>query len=96
MQKFNDHIDYLSDKVEAEVKRTQDNNQYDIDRINVMLAIGIGLLTIIGGLLPLVVNFFSKEHLEKRMEGIEASATTIQTASDTAKAQATKAKDEAV
>jgi len=95
IQKFNDHIDYLSDKVETEVKRTQDNNQYDIDRINVMLAIGIGLLTIIGGLLPLVVNFFSKEHLEKRMEIIEQDAGKAQSASTEAKEKADKAKEDA-
>jgi hypothetical protein len=94
INKFNDHIDYLSDKVEGEVKRTQENNQYDIDRINTFLAIGIGLLAIIGGLLPLVINFFSRENLDKRMECIEDDAKTIQTASNEAKKQATTAKEE--
>lgn len=75
LQKFNDHIDYLSDKVDGEVKRTQENNQYDIDRINTFLAIGIGLLAIIGGLLPIFVNFFSKEHLEKQMEGFQTDCS---------------------
>jgi len=96
LQKFNDHIDYLSDKVEGEVKRTQENNQYDIDRINVLLAIGIGLLTIIGGLLPLVVNFFSREHLEKRMGDIEDDAKIIQLSSKEAMKQADTAKKDAI
>lgn len=94
INRFNDHIEYLSDKVEGEVKRTQENNQYDIDRINTFLAIGIGLLAIIGGLLPLVVNFFSRENLDKRMGCIEDDAKTIQTASNEAKNKATTAKEE--
>jgi len=61
----------LDKKVEEEVKRTQENNQYDIDRINTFLAIGIGLLTIIGGLLPLAVNFISKHDIESRVKDIE-------------------------
>lgn len=85
LQKFNDHIDFLTDKVEGEVKRTQENSQYDIDRINTMLAIGIGLLAIIGGLLPIFVNFFSKEHLEKRMTIFETKATAIEGIASSAK-----------
>lgn len=92
LQKFNDHIDYLSDKVEGEVKRTQENNQYDIDRINSFLAVGIGLLTIIGGLLPLAVNFISKEDLDKRMDNIQKDIIKIQTASGLAKDAADGAK----
>ncbi len=94
LQKFNDHIDYLSDKAEAEVKRTQDNNQYDIDRINMMLAIGIGLLTVIGGLLPLAVNFFSKEYLEKKMEDIVDDSKKITADANQAKEKADKAMKE--
>lgn len=95
INKFNDHIDYLSEKVEGEVKRTQENNQYDIDRINTFLAIGIGLLAIIGGLLPLVLNFFSRENLDKRMDDIQEEAKTIQTASNAAKIAAEGANDKA-
>ena len=95
INKFNDHIDYLSDKVEGEVKRTQENNQYDIDRINTFLAIGIGLLAIIGGLLPLVINFFSRESLDKRMDTIQEEAKEIQTASNAAKLAADGANEKA-
>jgi len=95
LKKFNDHIDYLSDKVEGEVKRTQENNQYDIDRINTFLAIGIGLLAIIGGLLPLVINFFSRENLDNRMGNIEEEAKTIQNASNAAKLAADGANEKA-
>lgn len=95
LNKFNDHIDYLSEKVEGEVKRTQENNQYDIDRINTFLAFGIGLLAIIGGLLPLVVNFFSRENLDKRMDDIQEEAKTIQTESNAAKLMADGANEKA-
>lgn len=95
LQKFNDHIDFLADKVEGEVKRTQENSQYDIDRINTMLAIGIGLLAIIGGLLPIFVNFFSKEHLEKRMTIFETKATTIEGIASNAKQFAESAEGKA-
>lgn len=95
LYRFNNHIDYLTEKVENEVKRSQENNQYDIDRINTFLAIGIGLLAIIGGLLPLVVNFFSRESLDKRMECIEDDAELIQLSSSEAKRQAITAKNEA-
>ena len=95
LQKFNDHIDYLSDKVETEVKRTQENSQYDIDRINTMLAIGIGILAIIGGLLPIFVNYFSKENLEKRMEEFENESKQITLDANVAKGKANEAKGEA-
>ena len=95
LQKFNDHIDFLADKVEGEVKRTQENSQYDIDRINTMLAIGIGLLAIIGGLLPIFVNFFSKENLEKRMEEFESESKQITLNANVAKEKANEAKGEA-
>jgi hypothetical protein len=95
MQKFNSHIEYLTDKVASEVKRTQENSQYDIDRINTFLALGIGLLAIIGGLLPIFVNYFSKENLEKRMSIFENTCEDLtKTASET-KADAVKAKVEA-
>jgi len=95
LQKFNEHIDYLDNKVEDEVKRTQENNQYDIDRINTFLAIGIGLLAIIGGLLPIFVNFFSKEHLEKQLHEVKESTKEITSAAATAKEVADKAKENA-
>jgi len=95
LQKFNDHIDYLTDKVEGEVRRTQENNQYDIDRINTFLAIGIGLLAIIGGLLPIFVNFFSKEHLEKKLEDLQEQSKNISTTAKEAKDISDNAKDNA-
>ena len=95
LQKFNDHILYLSEKVESEVIRTQQNNQYDIDRINTFLAVGIGFLAIIGGLLPLFVNFFSKEFLEKKMDALGESAIGISSVAETAKKIADMAKEDA-
>lgn len=95
LQKFNSHILYLSEKVESEVIRTQQNNQYDIDRINTFLAVGIGILAIIGGLLPIFVNFFSKEHLEKKMDALRKNATLISSVAKTAKQIANKAKEDA-
>lgn len=95
INKFNDHIDYLSDKVEGEVRRAQESNQYDIDRINTFLAIGIGLLAIIGGLLPLFINFFSKESLDKRIDFIQDEAEKIQSASNLAKLEAEGANQKA-
>lgn len=95
LQKFNDHINYLTDKVETEVKRTQENNQYDIDRINTFLSIGLALLAIIGGLLPIFVNYFSKEHLEKRIKGLEDESKNITIEANVAKETANTAKTKA-
>lgn len=95
LQKFNAHIEYLTDKVESEVKRTQENSQYDLDRINTFLALGIGLLAIIGGLLPIFVNYFSKENLEKRMSTFENTCDTIDAKAKEAKLQADSAKQTA-
>ncbi|MES2773640.1 MAG: hypothetical protein V4722_05625 [Bacteroidota bacterium] len=95
LQKFNAHIEYLTDKVESEVKRTQENSQYDLDRINTFLALGIGLLAIIGGLLPIFVNYFSKENLERRMSTFENTCNTIDSKAKEAKAQADSAKQTA-
>lgn len=95
LQKFNSHIEYLTDKVESEVKRTQENSQYDIDRINTFLALGIGLLAIIGGLLPIFVNYFSKENLEKRMSIFEDTCRGITDTATEAKEHANSAKEKA-
>jgi hypothetical protein len=62
---INLHIDALSEKSNIETEHT-------IDWINTFMTIGIGLLAIFGGLLPLVVNFFSKEHLQEKISNIEA------------------------
>jgi hypothetical protein len=95
LNRFNDHIQYLSEKVENEVKRTQENSEYDIDRINTFLAIGIGLLAIIGGLLPIFVNFFSKEVLEKQMTEFEKTCDGLAETAKSAKDKAKKAKEAA-
>jgi len=96
LQKFNAHIEYLADKVESEVKRTQENSQYDLDRINTFLALGIGLLAIIGGLLPIFVNYFSKENLEKRMSSFENTCNAIDSKAKEAKSEADSANQTAI
>lgn len=94
LDKFNDHIDFLTEKVQSEVDRSQKNNEYDIDRLNTFLAIGIGLLAIIGGLLPLVINFFSKEQLESKIETCSQNIEMARGDSITAKNDAAKAKSD--
>jgi hypothetical protein len=68
---LNNHIDYLTLKLDTEVDRNQRNTEYNIDRLNLFMALGIGFLSLIGGLLPIAVNFISKHDIESRIKGIE-------------------------
>lgn len=72
--KLNNHIEYLTEKLETEVDRNQRNAEFNIDRLNLFLALGIGFLALIGGLLPLAVNFISKHDIESKLENIENRA----------------------
>ncbi len=99
LQKISDYIDFLSEKIETEIKTVQDSKQADIDRISIMLTIGIALLAVIGGLFPVFVNHLSKEILEKKLNELQDSVTTLSTkindtkkTADTASSTATNAK----
>ncbi len=74
ISKLNNHIEYLTQKLETEVDRNQRNAEFNIDRLNLFLAIGIGFLALIGGLLPLAVNFISKHDIESKLKEIEKRA----------------------
>lgn len=62
---INRHINYLAERVNVET-------QHNIDWINTYMAIGIGLLSIFGAFLPLLVNYFSKSELEKKIAELSA------------------------
>lgn len=68
---LNNHIEYLTKKLETEVDRNQKNTEYNIDRLNLFMALGIAFLAIIGGLLPLAVNFISKHDIDSKIKTIE-------------------------
>lgn len=74
ISKLNNHIEYLTEKLETEVDRNQRNAEFNIDRLNLFLALGIGFLALIGGLLPLAVNFISKHDIESKLKNIENRA----------------------
>lgn len=74
ISELNNHIEYLTKKLETEVDRNQRNAEYNIDRLNLFLALGIGFLALIGGLLPLAVNFISKHDIESKLKDIEKRA----------------------
>ncbi len=74
ISKLNNHIEYLTEKLETEVDRNQRNAEFNIDRLNLFLALGIGFLALIGGLLPLAVNFISKHDIESKLKDMESRA----------------------
>lgn len=74
ISELNNHVEYLTKKLETEVDRNQRNAEYNIDRLNLFMALGIGFLALIGGLLPLAVNFISKHDIETRLKEIEKRA----------------------
>jgi len=74
IEKLNNHIEYLAKMLETEIDRNQRNAEFNIDRLNLFLTFGIGFLALIGGLLPLAVNFISKHDIESRLIDIEKRA----------------------
>lgn len=83
---LNNHIEYLTKKLETEVDRNQKNAEYSIDRLNLFMALGISLLVLIGGLLPLAVNFISKHDIDLKIRSIESrldeSSATIKSSEE--------------
>lgn len=71
ISQLNNHIEYLTNKLETEIDRNQKNSEFNIERLNLFLALGISFLALIGGLLPLAVNFISKHDIEARLKDIE-------------------------
>lgn len=86
ISELNNHIEYLTKKLETEVDRNQRNAEYNIDRLNLFMALGIGFLALIGGLLPLAVNFISKHDIDSKIKSIEdklnESSATLKASED--------------
>lgn len=74
ISKLNNHIEYLTEKLETEVDRNQRNAEFNIDRLNLFLALGVSFLALIGGLLPVAINFISKHDIESKLKDIEYRA----------------------
>jgi hypothetical protein len=83
---LNNHIEYLTKNLETEVDRNQRNTEYNIDRLNLFMALGIGFLALIGGLLPVAVNFISKHDIDSKIKSIEdklnESSATLKASED--------------
>lgn len=97
IEKINSHLDFLSDKVTSEIDRARQNTQYDLDRVNTFLTFGIGILAIIGALLPLFFNSSLAgqiSDLVNQVDGIsrdvESSSQQAANASETAQTASSK------
>jgi hypothetical protein len=71
LQNFEQYINYLVKQTDIAAELYRQQTQTDIDRLNLYLTVGIGLLAFIGIILPLALNFLSKENLEEKQVEIE-------------------------
>jgi hypothetical protein len=84
VEKINSHLDFLSDKVTSEIDRARQNTQYDLDRVNTFLTFGIGILAIIGALLPLFFNSSLAGQINDLVSQVDEISTNVERTSQQA------------
>lgn len=68
VEKINNHINNLSEKVYEEYHRAEKIINNDIDRLNTYMAIGIGFMTILGVFVPILMNLLNHHDLREKQK----------------------------
>jgi len=90
-KKINDHVSFLAEQVSDESKRTQDLINTDLDRLNLYMAIGIGFMTILGIIVPVLVNVLNFQDLKEKQKELDEEQKTIKKVFDDNKEPVKKA-----
>lgn len=75
---LNDYIMHMLKQVDENKATYQSMVNNDIDRLNTFLALGIGFLSLFGVIVPLTVNFFSREALENEVDGLKTKVKGLE------------------
>ena len=68
IEKINNHINNLSEKVYEEYHRAERIINNDIDRLNTYMAIGIGFMTLLGVFVPILINILNHQDLREKQK----------------------------
>jgi len=71
LQNIKEHINYLTRQVDEAVKKSEEQVQLDIDRLNLYMTVAIGLLGILGVFVPILANYFGREELKSKINAFK-------------------------
>ena len=80
IDKINNHINNLSEKVYEEYHRAEKVINNDIDRLNTYMAIGIGFMTLLGVFVPILINILNHQDLREKQQQLTNKMGEIETA----------------
>lgn len=75
---LNDFIMHMLKQVDENKATYQSMVNNDINRLSTFFALGIGFLSLFGVIVPLAINFFSKEALENEVEGLKTTVKDLE------------------
>lgn len=68
---LNAHLNYINSRNEEAIELSHKTIDNDIDRLNTFMAVGIGLLSLFGVVLPIATTFFQTESLKSKIVDID-------------------------
>lgn len=71
IEEINNKFDYLVDYVDSNTNRAESIIDKDLDRLNLIITVGIGLLGLLGVFVPLAVNVISAQDLRSTIDDIQ-------------------------
>jgi hypothetical protein len=70
VQRINSHIDALTSEIRNESHRAESIIDKDLDRLNLLITVGIGFMAMLGVFVPFIVNLISVQDLREQQESI--------------------------
>lgn len=80
IKNLNEHIKFLSAGIEKEYVKTQELIDSDIERIGIMMAITIGILTLLLGILPFLSNLITRQDMREEVHQLNQNVNKADTA----------------
>lgn len=78
VQLINENYKNLYEFVQNNTNRAESLIDKDIDRLNLYMAIGIGFMTMLGTLVPIVINFMTTNNTQSNLEELATNVDSIQ------------------
>ncbi|HMV09329.1 MAG TPA: hypothetical protein PK325_16745 [Cyclobacteriaceae bacterium] len=76
IQRINNHIDALTSEVRSEAHRAESIIEKDLDRLNLLITVGIGFLAMVGVFVPLFFNLVSSQDMKEQQRELRSEVST--------------------